>query len=1222
MLVQSQTEWKTRELGARLSYFETALRAAVDDEHADKLAELKGKASSTKLNVAFCGHFSAGKSSLINRLCGESLLPASPVPTSANIIYIQYGTSKAVVYPHQGNPVEIAVSELPAYARNGQAIERVELFTDAPLLAGGLTLLDTPGVDSTDEGHRMSTESALHLADVVFYVTDYNYVQSEMNASFMKQLLDWGKPLYLVVNMIDKHREEELSFEQFASGVRKAFSDRGLSPVDIAFVSVKQPAHPLSEWNRLVGLLDGLKPYREELAYRSILQSAAYLAARHAETAAEASTEEKERLSEELQADADAESAQLRLEELTRLAQEAGKVSGDVLADLTTEIENITRNANLTPAETRELVQQVLESRKPGFKVGLFFAGSKTEAEKERRLQLLLDSLTEKSNVNLLWHLQSLLKRKLEELGLRSDEWLAKIEQLSLPISAEWISGKIRSGAEVNGQYVLNFSRELSDELKSVARRSALSLAELLAEAASAAANGAVKQHAAEMSQLKQRLSARLKLDQLEQREREYAESMIAMAGGGAGKALPELPLFRQFAAYQAEAQESDSAASEPASDWSLAMEPVPEADDRSSLHERQSSTGESLRRKLRSAAERLHRGSELIRDLPGTATLVRSMSEKAVRLTDSRFTIALFGAFSAGKSSFANALMGSRMLPVSPNPTTAAINQIVPPEPGTDQDGTALVLMKTLERMESDIQAAWQALGRLPEASVNGVFKQLRSIDPSAVPPAGKPHLAFLRAASEGWEHALPLLGEAVLADEDAFRAYVAEERKSCFVERIDLRRSSPLTEQGIVLVDTPGADSVNARHTGVAFTYMKNADAILFVTYYNHAFSQADRQFLEQLGRVKDAFALDKMFFIVNAADLASSREELDQVVAHLKANLLTFGIRNPRIYPVSSLQALDAKLSGDAEALARSGFRRFESDFFTFAEEELAELAVASANSELRRAVLTLKQWLAAVREDEGSRQARLQHTMQALEEAARELDGEAGQLDQEELELKRETEELMYYVKQRIRHRFGEWINFCFNPSLFPSGSDARTSLRIAYADLTRLIRTELSNESLATTLRVEAYLRKQLIKRGVRLTETVKRYVPDYSGEVELSAEQRAPEAVPPFAAPAVDDKLLMASFKNAKYFFEGDGKKLLREQLERMLEQSLTDAVDIVTSTYSEFYSNLLREENAGMEEQLRASLREHQDGMMASLTERIDPNQLAERMEHMGAIL
>ena len=41
--------------------------------------------------------------------------------------------------------------------------------------------------------------------------------------------------------------------------------------------------------------------------------------------------------------------------------------------------------------------------------------------------------------------------------------------------------------------------------------------------------------------------------------------------------------------------------------------------------------------------------------------------------------------------------------------------------------------------------------------------------------------------------------------------------------------------------LVDTPGADSINARHTDVAFDYIRNADAILFVTYYNHAFAKS---------------------------------------------------------------------------------------------------------------------------------------------------------------------------------------------------------------------------------------------------------------------------------------------------------------------------------------------------------------------------------------------
>ena len=65
---------------------------------------------------------------------------------------------------------------------------------------------------------------------------------------------------------------------------------------------------------------------------------------------------------------------------------------------------------------------------------------------------------------------------------------------------------------------------------------------------------------------------------------------------------------------------------------------------------------------------------------LKGFHSLYKELTEKANRLEQQTFTVALFGAFSAGKSSFANALMGESVLPVSPNPTTAAINKIMSP--------------------------------------------------------------------------------------------------------------------------------------------------------------------------------------------------------------------------------------------------------------------------------------------------------------------------------------------------------------------------------------------------------------------------------------------------------------------------------------------------------------------------------------------------------------
>ena len=126
---------------------------------------------------------------------------------------------------------------------------------------------------------------------------------------------------------------------------------------------------------------------------------------------------------------------------------------------------------------------------------------------------------------------------------------------------------------------------------------------------------------------------------------------------------------------------------------------------------------------------------------------------------------------------------------------------------------------------------------------------------------PTGKQkqHLAFT-SGTKGYDTVSAHLGEQVQVTLEEFSDYVANEEKSCFVEYMELYYDCALTRQGVALVDTPGADSINARHTDVAFQYIKNADAILFVTYYNHVFSRADREFLIQLGRVKIRLLLIK--------------------------------------------------------------------------------------------------------------------------------------------------------------------------------------------------------------------------------------------------------------------------------------------------------------------------------------------------------------------------
>lgn len=344
---------------------------------------------------------------------------------------------------------------------------------------------------------------------------------------------------------------------------------------------------------------------------------------------------------------------------------------------------------------------------------------------------------------------------------------------------------------------------------------------------------------------------------------------------------------------------------------------------------------------------EKVKKAETILDPLPTLKHLQQEVVGKRQRVETKQFTVALFGAFSAGKSSFANALLGEKVLPVSPNPTTATINQILPVTEDKPH-GTVIVQFKSEQALLEDMKAVYKMfhyeIATLEEAltKIDQIMKY-----PS---PSGKQKttFSFLRAVQKGYEAVANHLGEQLQVTLEEFSDYVANEEKSCFVEYMELYYDCALTRQGVALVDTPGADSINARHTDVAFQYIKNADAILFVTYYNHVFSRADREFLIQLGRVKDTFALDKMFFLINAADLAQSEEELEMVKGYIADQLLQYGIRNPRLFAISSLCALEEKQgkSIDKEKygiLQNSGITKFEESFTSFMMRDLMLVSV---------------------------------------------------------------------------------------------------------------------------------------------------------------------------------------------------------------------------------------------------------------------------------------
>jgi small GTP-binding protein len=1227
----------------RVEQLKNNFNAAGDVNNAKKAAQLLDKLSNNEITAAFCGHFSAGKSSMINMLLGGEVLPSSPIPTSANVVQIKTGKSGARIHFKNGENIEFGsgynVNELKKYAVNGDEVETIELFHPSNLLNIPLSIMDTPGIDSTDDAHKVATESSLHMADIVLYVMDYNHVQSEVNFQFTKTLKDRGKPVFLVINQIDKHVDFELSFSEYRRSVADSFAHWDIHPDGIYFTSLKDPSHAENEWPNLLKKLKELFNARQSLITDSVYQACLYLIEEHRKFLREQTAEQQERY---LQVIDNADPEEI-LTEYRTVAENLAKIlrpAEQLEEEGKAELQHILDNAPLIPFETREMARLFLESRQPGFKVGFLFSSGKTKEEQQKRLQNLYDDLSEKASANLEWHIKEMLRILPVHHGYDSSEFIKEAIDFHVSFSHELLTETVKPGAMNNGEYVLNYSKDLAEKIKAMFRRKAMDLIEKAAGSLREKLETESIDAARKLDKQKEQREAAEQLVCLKEKEDKLVRLLLDLLEHGAAgeeKAAPLHPIQADVLEMIEENQQPYVSAAAP--DKPVALKHRQTADP-----SRQFATAmrKDYKAQLTGTADMLKQASSFVGNIPGLSGAGRAMLQRAGRLEQNRFTVALFGAFSAGKSSFANALMGDLILPVSPNPTTAAINKIMPPDDGNPH-GSVRVRLKKLRDITEDVIQSLAVFG-LSGQTVEEAIRLVQDLDPASIQPSAKPHYSFLRAVRQGYEETSAHLGTELIIGLAEFQEFVAREEKACFVEWIELYYDCPLTRQGIILVDTPGADSINARHTGVAFEYIKNADAVLFVTYYNHAFSHADHEFLIQLGRVKDTFSMDKMFFIVNAADLARSEEELDGVVKHVKDNLEACSIRNPRIYSVSSQTALLARMAAGHtltesaekiyrkrlgltqeahlpeidEALRFSGLWSFEEEFISFTVEELTQIAVRSAFEECRRSISTLDELMARARQDENTRNRQIAEAEHSREHAVQAVE----RLDEEIIlrSLHNEIRELAYYVKQRVMLRFSEAFRYSFNPATLKSDGGMQKLLLSSLDELSRFLAFDLAQEMRATALRTENYINKSGREEMEKLNS--KFNIADFSLRPWEKQEYQTPDF--PANLPEGSSRELtqpLNLFKNPKQFFEQGGQEKMKDQLEKLYHLPVDQFVELAEKRLHDFYEPAYEMKLAEVKQEAVGEILEHFEGVLAALSMNIDLDELAQTSQKLNEL-
>jgi GTPase SAR1 family protein len=168
------------------------------------------KLADAAFNLVIAGQFKRGKSSVVNALLGEALLPVGVVPLTSVVTVIQYGQApSASIELRSGQKREVALDSLDEYVtergnpKNAKEVRQVLIRYPCPWLAAGLRLIDTPGIDSVYEHNSGVTHAFLPQADAVIFVASVEQPFSHAELTFLQNIRQYASKIFCLLNKAD-----------------------------------------------------------------------------------------------------------------------------------------------------------------------------------------------------------------------------------------------------------------------------------------------------------------------------------------------------------------------------------------------------------------------------------------------------------------------------------------------------------------------------------------------------------------------------------------------------------------------------------------------------------------------------------------------------------------------------------------------------------------------------------------------------------------------------------------------------------------------------------------------------------------------------------------------------------------------------------------------------------------------------------------------------------
>ena len=203
------------------------LTALGTDRDREQVAALRDRLAAARLRVLVAGEAKRGKSTLINALLGRPLLPMGVTPLTAVTTTVRFGDDPhAEVRFADGHDEKQPLAALPELVTergnpgNRRHIAAVTVYLDAPLLAGGVELVDTPGTGSVFAWDTAAAHEALETMDAAVFVLTADPPVSAAERDLYAKVSGLSVATFTVLNKADRLDDADLAEAvEFTRGV-------------------------------------------------------------------------------------------------------------------------------------------------------------------------------------------------------------------------------------------------------------------------------------------------------------------------------------------------------------------------------------------------------------------------------------------------------------------------------------------------------------------------------------------------------------------------------------------------------------------------------------------------------------------------------------------------------------------------------------------------------------------------------------------------------------------------------------------------------------------------------------------------------------------------------------------------------------------------------------------------------------------------------------------